>query len=525
MKQIIETSLPPFIAFQEDRLEEWVKNRLKIAPDATFSYRLLRRSIDARSRKVKVNVALEAYINTALPPLLTYHNDYKSVSNANPVVIVGAGPAGLFAALKLIELGMKPIVLERGKDVRARRRDLAAINKEHVVNPESNYCFGEGGAGTYSDGKLYTRSKKRGSFRRILEIFVAHGASPDILMDAHPHIGTNKLPRIVAEIRETILNAGGEVHFNAKVVDFILEDGEMRGVITEGGEKVTGEAVLLATGHSARDIFELLHQREVLIEAKPFALGVRIEHAQQLIDQIQYHCEDRGAFLPAASYSLVSQIDFKGTKKGVFSFCMCPGGFIVPSATAPGEIVVNGMSPSRRNSKYANSGIVVSIDETDWKRFAHLGPLAGLAYQQAVEQRAFKLAGRTQAAPAQRMVDFTNKQVSNTLLDTSYQPGLVSMNMHEVLPKPVAHRLRYAFKSFGRKMKGYYTNESQLIGIESRTSSPVRIPRDKQTLEHTQVKRLFPCAEGAGYAGGIASAAIDGERCADMIYALYGKKA
>lgn len=524
MKQIIETTLPPFIAFQEDKMEAWLRKKLQIVSGDTFSYRLIRRSIDARSRKVKVNIAVEAYINSPEPPLLTYHNDYKSVADADPIIVVGAGPAGMFAALKLIELGLKPIVLERGKDVRTRRRDLAAINKDHVVNPESNYCFGEGGAGTYSDGKLYTRSKKRGSWRRVLEIFVAHGAHPDILVDAHPHIGTNKLPQIVSAIRESIINAGGEVHFDTKVVDFILDGDEMKGVITEQGDKLTGNAVLLATGHSARDIFELLHKKSILIEAKPFALGIRIEHQQQLIDQIQYHCDDRGEFLPAAAYSLVSQIDYKGVKKGVFSFCMCPGGFIVPSATAPGEIVVNGMSPSRRDSKYSNSGIVMSVDERDWRDFSHMGPLAGMAYQRKVEQKAFLLSGKTQAAPAQRMVDFTENKVSNSLLDTSYQPGLVSMDMREILPKPVAHRLRYAFKNFGKKMKGYFTNESQLIGVESRTSSPVRIPRDRESLEHPQMKRLFPCAEGAGYAGGIASAAIDGERCAEMIAELYGKR-
>jgi len=522
-KQLIETSLPPFIAFQEAELEKWLRKKLQINEASPLFYRLTRRSIDARSRKVKVNVAIEIYSSERGATLLTYHNDYASVKNAPRVIIVGAGPAGMFAALKLIELGMKPIILERGKDVRARRRDLAAINKDHIVNPESNYCFGEGGAGTYSDGKLYTRSKKRGSWRRVLEIFVAHGANPDILVDAHPHIGTNKLPKIVAAIRDTILNADGEVHFNTKVEDFILDGDEMKGVVTEQGDRIEGEAVLLATGHSARDIFELLHQRNILIEAKPFALGVRVEHAQQLIDQIQYHCEDRGEFLPAAAYSLVSQIDYKGTKKGVFSFCMCPGGFIVPSATAPGELVVNGMSPSRRNSKFANSGIVVSVDHTDWKQFAHLGPLAGLAYQKSVEQRAFRMAGETQTAPAQRLVDFSTKRVSSTLLETSYQPGLASTDMHQVLPAPIAHRLRYAFKNFGRKMKGYFTNDAQIIGVESRTSSPVRIPRDRQTLEHPQVKRLFPCAEGAGYAGGIASAAIDGERCAEMIAELYGR--
>jgi uncharacterized FAD-dependent dehydrogenase len=420
----------------------------------------------------------------------------------------------------LIEHGIKPIVLERGNDVQARRRDIAAINKDHVVNPESNYCFGEGGAGTYSDGKLYTRSKKRGDVTRILEILVAHGAKDEILFDAHPHIGTNKLPKLVAELRETIRNAGGEVHFNAKVIDLILDRDTIKGVVTAGGDSIKGEAVILATGHSARDIFELLNTKNILIEAKPFALGVRVEHPQVLIDQIQYHCEqDRGEFLPASSYALVHQAEVQNVQRGVFSFCMCPGGFIVPSATAPGEVVVNGMSPSRRDSKFANSGIVVAVDQPDFKEFAAHGPLAAMHFQQTIEQKACNLAGGTQAAPAQRLMDFLNKKVSPTLLETSYQPGLTSVDMRDVLPSFLSEALRQGFKGFGEKMKGYLTNEAQIVGVESRTSSPVRIPRDKETLEHPQIKLLFPCGEGAGYAGGIVSAAMDGERCAEAALA------
>ena len=422
----------------------------------------------------------------------------------------------------MIELGFKPVVLERGKDVQARRRDIAAINKQHVVNPESNYCFGEGGAGTYSDGKLYTRSKKRGDIKRILEILVAHGAKEEILFDAHPHIGTNKLPILVAELRETILARGGEVHFNTCVKEFILRDGEMKGVITTDGTRWEANAVILATGHSARDIFHRLHQQQILIEAKPFALGVRVEHQQQLIDQVQYHCKtDRGLYLPASSYALVHQAKINGKERGVFSFCMCPGGFIVPAATSPGEIVVNGMSPSRRDSRFANSGIVMSVEETDYQKYAQHGPLAGLYFQSEIEKKACEVAGQTQVAPAQRLVDFVEKKTSSSLLDTSYQPGLQSSDMREVLPPFIADGLRQGFKNFGTKMRGYLTNEAQVVGVESRTSSPVRIPRDKETLEHPQVKRLFPCGEGAGFAGGIVSAAMDGERCAEAAARLY----
>ncbi|GAB5527788.1 MAG: FAD-binding protein [Roseivirga sp.] len=520
MQRIIETTLKPQEAFDAEVFKEVILKRARI-DDPTATVRPLRRSIDARTKAVKVNIKAQVFANEEVPPLLAYQKDYPNVANADPVIIVGLGPAGMFAALRLIELGLKPIVIERGSAVRERRRDIAAINKEHVVNPESNYCFGEGGAGTFSDGKLYTRSKKRGDIIRALEILVAHGATEDILIDAHPHIGTNKLPKVVEQIRESILGAGGEIHFDTKVTDFIVEQEEMKGVVLEDGSKVTGLGVILATGHSARDIFHLLDKKKVLIEAKPFAMGVRIEHRQQLIDKIQYHCDDRGEFLPASAYILVSQTQFDGKQRGVFSFCMCPGGFIVPSATAEGEVVVNGMSPSRRDSKYANSGIVTAIELEDLKDYAQYGSLAGLYFQKEIEQRACQLAGGTQAAPAQRLVDFVKDRVSGTLADTSYQPGLSSVDMNEVLPESITSRLRDGFKSFGRKMKGYYTNEAQIVGVESRTSSPVRIPRDKESCEHVQIKRLYPCGEGAGYAGGIISAAMDGEKCAERLVAMY----
>jgi len=529
MKKLLELILPPEIAFDNQAFESYVVQQggwQQAWEDQKIFIRMLRRSIDARAKKVKVNVNVAVYINQVPEPLIKYCRDYPNVSQAPQAIVVGAGPAGMFAALRLIELGIKPIVIERGSDVRTRRRDLAAINKNHVVNPESNYCFGEGGAGTYSDGKLYTRSKKRGDFRRILEIFVAYGANSEILIDAHPHIGTNKLPAIVTNIRESILQAGGEIHFNTKVIDFIIANDHMKGIRLHNGDKLEGIGVILATGHSARDIFYLLKNRNIQIEAKPFALGVRIEHPQSLIDSFQYHCETRGDFLPAASYALVSQIAYKGRAKGVFSFCMCPGGFIVPAATAPGEVVVNGMSPSRRNSRFANSGIVVAIDQEDLAPYASYGALAGVMFQSEIEQRACRVAGGNQTAPAQRMVDFVNRKVSASLPECSYQPGLASIAMDEVLPVQIAHRLREGFKDFGKKIKGYLTNEALIVGVESRTSSPVRIPRDRQTLEHPQITGLFPCGEGAGYAGGIASAAMDGERCAEMLaarYSNYGK--
>ena len=464
--------------------------------------------------RVRADIYLDAPPESILAPRYTY----PSVQNAPKVIIVGAGPAGLFAALRAIELGLKPIVLERGKDVRARRRDLAAINKEHVVNPDSNYCFGEGGAGTYSDGKLYTRSKKRGDLLRILQIFVQHGATPDILFDAHPHIGTNKLPVIIANLRDTILEAGGEVLFEKRVIDFIVAQGEMKGVVTQDEQEHIGEAVILATGHSARDIFELLHRKNITIEAKPFAMGVRVEHQQRLIDSIQYKCEERGGWLPASSYALVHQTVYDGRQRGIFSFCMCPGGFIVPSATAPGEVVVNGMSPSRRDSRFANSGIVVAIELEDMD-IRQYGQLAGLHMQQALEQKACEMAGGTQKAPAQLLADFTLQKTGGTLLETSYQPGLTPVDMNQLFSADMAYRLREGFKAFGGKMRGFLTNDAQIIGVESRTSSPIRIPRDRETLEHVHIRNLYPCGEGAGYAGGIVSAAMDGERCAEMVAA------
>ncbi len=508
----------PEVGLEDKHLEQHLIRQGLIS--AEEHYMVMKRSIDARQKQIKINLRIAADDKPVTTEFVEYNPTDNNVSGKPEVLIVGAGPAGLFAALRAIELDFKPIILERGKDVRARRRDLAAINKDHLVNPDSNYCFGEGGAGTYSDGKLYTRSKKRGSVRRIFEILVAHGATPEILVDAHPHIGTNKLPKLVTALRETIIEAGGEVLFDSKVIDFIIDGDRMKGVLLADGTRLTGEAVILATGHSARDIFRLLHKKEVKMEAKPFALGVRVEHPQQIIDRIQYHCDDRGPYLPASSYSLVSQTQYNKVERGVFSFCMCPGGFIVPAATAPGEVVVNGMSPSRRNSQFANSGIVVAVELEDIQQFAKYGDLAAMEFQAHIEQQAWLHGGQSQKAPAQRLVDFVDGKVSSMLNDSSYQPGLNSIAMTDVLPEFISSRLQQGFKAFGKKMRGYYTNEAQIIGVESRTSSPVRIPRDPETLEHPEVKGLFPCGEGAGYAGGIASAAMDGEKVMEAVSRL-----
>jgi hypothetical protein len=517
MYKTIEVNLPPEEAFNDQQCRPALHNKLRL-PATDFHLRMLRRSVDARAKKIQVNFLVEVV------PVAEMHRqpkpsfNYRDVSRAPHALIVGAGPAGMFCALRLIELGVKPVILERGKDVQARRRDIAAINKEHLVSENSNYCFGEGGAGTYSDGKLYTRSKKRGDIRRILDIMVQHGARDEILFDAHPHIGTNKLPLLVAALRKTIMAAGGEIHFNTQVTDVLLQGDAIKGVLTHDGQRWPARAVVLATGHSARDVYRLLHERGIAIEAKPFALGVRVEHAQAFIDKVQYHCADgRGPYLPASSYALVQQVNMGGRQRGVFSFCMCPGGFIVPAATAPGEVVVNGMSPSRRDSQFANSGIVVAIEPRDFKGFEKYGPLAGMCFQQHVEQRACTAAGGTQAAPAQLLADFVARKKSAALLPTSYQPGFESVMMDDVLPGFLSSALREGFKGFERKIKGYITNEAQIAGVESRTSSPVRIPRDTESLQHIQIRGLFPCAEGAGYAGGIMSAAMDGERCAEAV--------
>jgi len=474
--------------------------------------KVLRKSIDARKKLIVFNYKVAVYINEPMPETSEYHFDYKDVSNAKPIHIIGFGPAGMYAALRCIELGFKPIVLERGKNVQDRRRDLKAINQDHFVNEDSNYCFGEGGAGTYSDGKLYTRSLKRGDVRRVFENLVYHGATDQILVDAHPHIGTNKLPKVVQNVRETIINNGGEIHFETRVTDFIISKEEIKALVLQNGQTMDVERVILATGHSARDIYYLLHDKNIALEAKSFAMGVRVEHPQHIIDSIQYSCSnERDALLPAAAYSLVEQVN----ERGVYSFCMCPGGFIVPAATANGEVVVNGMSPSKRNNQFANSGIVVEINaEKDLYKYKHFGVLKALKYQEDLERLAFTAGGRSQVAPGQRLTDFVNGKLSADLNPSSYQPGLKSAPLHSLLPKLIGGRLRNGFKAFGEKMKGFYTEEANIIGVESRTSSPISIPRNER-LEHPQISNLYPCGEGGGYAGGIVSAAMDGERCAE----------
>ncbi len=473
--------------------------------------RILKKSIDARQRTIYVNLKLQVFINEQPEEEAYIKTQYKDVSEATPIIIVGAGPAGLFAALKLIEIGYKPIVVERGKNVHERKKDISLISREQKINPESNYCFGEGGAGAYSDGKLFTRSKKRGSVEKILHVFCQHGASPSILYDSHPHIGTDKLPRVIENMRTTIVEHGGEVHFETRMDELIIEKNEVKGIITNKGNTFYGP-VILATGHSARDVYYWLQQNHVDMESKGLAIGVRLEHPQELIDQIQYHNpQGRGKYLPAAEYSLTTQIN----GRGVYSFCMCPGGFVVPAGSDNNQLVVNGMSPSHRGSKWANSGMVVEIHPEDISGFEEFGILKLMKFQEKIETDCWQNGNMKQTAPAQRMTDFVQKKLSSSLPESSYTPGLIASPLHFWMPEKIVTGLREGFRIFGKNNPGFLTNEAILIGVETRTSSPVRIVRDNNTLQHINIKGLFPCGEGAGYAGGIVSAAIDGERCAE----------
>lgn len=515
----LQLQISPELAADAEKLHLFIAKEEHLSPDS-FEFVWHKRSIDARKRDIKINATLLIYPKGEVPEKETVFHP-KNVADAEPIYIIGAGPAGLYAALRALELGLKPIVIERGKDVRARRRDLAKLNKEQLVNPESNYCFGEGGAGTYSDGKLYTRSKKRGDVLKTLEWLVHFGAPQDILVDAHPHIGTNKLPQLIVAMRECIIEYGGEVRFESKLTDLFIEQQQVVGIEINGNQRIDCSNVILATGHSARDIFYLLHDRGVKLLAKPFALGVRVEHTQELIDTIQYHGRLNDELLPPASYALVTQVE----DKGVYSFCMCPGGIIAPCATAEGEVVTNGWSPSKRNNLTSNSGIVVSVEPQELPNFTPDNPFVCLEFQQQVEQNCWKAAGNTQRVPSQRMMDFIDRKKSKDFPRTSYQPGIVSVDLNTVLPDFIARRLRKAFVDFDRKMRGYLTNDAVLHAPESRTSSPVSIPRDPETCMHVEIAGLYPCAEGAGYAGGIVSAAIDGMKCMDAIAAKLEPKA
>lgn len=520
----IQLRILPEEAANEQALKTVLSRELALSITDIHAVRILKRSIDARQRTIFVNLKVQVFIEEDPTDPAYQSVAYGDVSSGKPVVIVGAGPGGLFAALRAIELGLRPIVVERGKNVRERKKDIARISREHLVNPESNYSFGEGGAGAYSDGKLYTRSKKRGSVEKILNVFCQHGASPSILSDAHPHIGTDKLPRVIENMREQILRSGGEVHFETRMDRLIIRDNEVIGIETQTGETFMGP-VILATGHSARDVYYYLYNAQIPIEAKGIAVGVRLEHPQQLIDQIQYHRkEGRGKYLPAAEYSFVTQVQ----GRGVYSFCMCPGGFVVPAASGPRQIVVNGMSPSTRGSYWANSGMVVEIRPEDYPELMKGqemkvpadSPLALMAFQERLEELCWLNGNQRQTAPSQRMGDFIHKRLSADLPVTSYTPGVLSSPLHFWMPEFITHRLREGFCHFGKVSRGFLTNEALMIGVETRTSSPVRILRDKERLQHVTLRGLFPCGEGAGYAGGIVSAAIDGERCAEMVAEL-----
>lgn len=526
MIQEYQLRITPELAANEQQLKTYLSKEKGLNLRDITAIRILKRSIDARQRTIFVNLKVRAYINEMPTDDEYEHTSYNNVEGKPEVIVVGAGPGGLFAALRLIELGLRPIIVERGKDVRERKKDLALISREHTVNPESNYSFGEGGAGAYSDGKLYTRSKKRGSVDKILNVFCQHGASTAILADAHPHIGTDKLPRVIENMRNTIIACGGEVHFETRMDALIIENEEIKGIETNTGKTFLGP-VILATGHSARDVYRWLANNNVTIEAKGIAVGVRLEHPANLIDQIQYHSRNgRGKYLPAAEYSFVTQVE----GRGVYSFCMCPGGFIVPAASGPEQVVVNGMSPSNHGSRWSNSGMVVEIQPEDLiseklkvesekcelsTSNSQLSALSMMHFQEELERQSWLQGGRRQTAPAQRMVDFTRKKLSYDLPESSYSPGLVSSPLHFWMPDFITKRLSQGFQQFGRMSHGFLTNEAVMIGVETRTSSPVRIVRDKDTLQHITIRGLFPCGEGAGYAGGIVSAGIDGERCAE----------
>jgi len=513
MEKIVELKILPDQIDDLTYIASRVRKKSRTKDHHKLYWRIIRRSIDARQRQAFYLLRIEYKIGEDFSAATTILSTFSSVTSAPVVHIIGAGPAGYFAALELIQLGYKPIIIERGKDVRARRRDLKAIQQEGIVNPDSNYCFGEGGAGTYSDGKLYTRSQKRGNIEKVLKLLIEHGAKEDILIDAHPHIGSNKLPGIIQSIRETIENYGGEIHFGSKLVDIQLDEGKITSILLADGKTIQVDTLVLATGHSARDIFYLLDKNEIEIKAKDFAIGVRIEHPQPLVDLIQYGQEQRELNLPAASYKLTTQVD----DLGVFSFCMCPGGLVVPAATAPGEIVVNGMSLSRRDSPYANSGFVTSISCEELEVHGFTGTFKSLDFQKEVEQKVFSAGDGSQAAPAQRLTDFLARKSSSALNPSSYIPGLFPADLHEILPEFVVKRLIRGLRQIGLKVPAYITHKANIIAVESRTSSPIKIPRNRATCLHPQVANLYPCGEGAGYAGGILSACMDGQRIAKAI--------
>ena len=506
----INIQVLPELSEKHNQLIKRIASIISIKAKDINHIQILKKSIDARRKKIKINLKIDVYINEDFIEEAKTNIQYQNVHKKETVIIIGAGPAGLFAALKLLQIGKKPIIFERGKDVRKRRRDLAKITRENIVNEDSNYCFGEGGAGTFSDGKLYTRAKKRGDINEVLDILITHGANPNIKINAHPHIGTNKLPKIIASIRETITKYGGEIKFDSRVIDISIKNKKIHSIILSNGKNIKTSKLILATGHSARDIFYMLNEKNIKLEVKTFAVGVRIEHPQSLIDQIQYKTIDRDRHLPPSSYSLVKQIN----NRGVYSFCMCPGGVIAPCATKNNEIVTNGWSPSKRNYPTANSGIVVELKKSDLKEYESYGPLAGIEFQKKIEQKAYEISKNTQKAPAQRLLDFLNNKISEEIPKTSYLPGVISADISKLFPEFIINTLKKGLEEFGKQMKGYLTNEAIIHAPETRTSSPIRIPRNHENLEHPEVKGLYPCGEGAGYAGGIMSAAIDGIKCA-----------